>query len=190
MSKKLLAPSTRLFPLPAALVSCVGSDGVPNIITIAWTGVVCSEPPMISISIRPKARHSYPIVKPSNEFVLNIPSASQARTVDWCGMVSGSRVRKFDESGLTPATASAVKAPLIAECPVNVECVVQHRLSLGTHDCFIGEVVAVHADEGILDGDGRISVEAVQPLAFCDGDYWTVGSRVGAYGFSRGRLAD
>ena len=177
-------------PVPTVLVSCIGVDGRPNIITIAWAGIVCSEPPMISISIRPKHRHSYHLVMATNEFVVNIPTQNQLRVTDWCGFVSGSKVDKFAESGLTAAAASKVAPPLIAECPISIECAVRHRLALGTHDCFIGEVVAVHADDSVLDDKGRISVPDVAPIAFCGSTYHSIGEQIGSYGFSRGKLEE
>jgi flavin reductase (DIM6/NTAB) family NADH-FMN oxidoreductase RutF len=189
LAKKELGASTRLFPVPTVLVSCIDTEGSPNIITIAWAGVVCSEPPMLSVSIRPKNRHSYHLVKATNEYVVNIPTTDQLRMTDWCGVVSGSKVKKFEEAGLTAAPATKVKPPLIAECPVNVECVVQHRLSLGAHDAFIGEVVAVHADESVLDEKGRLDMTLCKPIAFCDGGYWSLGELIGTYGFSKGKLS-
>jgi flavin reductase (DIM6/NTAB) family NADH-FMN oxidoreductase RutF len=188
MQKASLGPSVSLYPVPAVLVSCTDGAGRPNIITIAWAGIVCSEPPILSISIRPKHRHSYALVKQSNEFVINIPRQDQLRLTDWCGTVSGKDVDKFEEAGLTAVPASHVRAPLIGECPVNVECVVNHRLALGTHDVFLGEVVAVHADEDMRDDRGRLDMAKVMPIAFCEGAYYAVGERIGSYGFSKGRL--
>jgi len=188
MAKRALPPATKLFPVPTVLVSCVDAEGNANIITIAWVGVVCSEPPILSVSIRPRGRHSYGIVMATNEFVVNIPPAGKVRETDYCGTVSGKNVDKFEAAGLTALPASSVKAPLIAECPVNLECVVRHRLALGTHDVFLAEVVALHADEEALDSKGRLDIAKIAPIAFCDGGYYAMGDLIGTYGFSKGKL--
>ncbi|MFQ6130911.1 MAG: flavin reductase family protein [Armatimonadota bacterium] len=186
MAKKALEPTTTLFPCPAALISCRGPDGPANIITLAWVGVCCSEPPMIGIGIRPH-RHSNPLVRCSGEFVVNIPTSNMAEVVDWCGCVSGADVGKFAGGRLTAVEASEVSAPLIAECPINVECVVRHLLRLGTHDYFIGEVVAVHVEEELLGAGGRIEVARLKPLIYNMPEYWSIGERVGTHGFSAQR---
>jgi flavin reductase (DIM6/NTAB) family NADH-FMN oxidoreductase RutF len=174
-------PTTALYPLPVVLVT-VGAGERANIITIAWTDTVNGEPPMAAVAVR-HARHSYPLLCRTREFVINVPRAAQVETVDLAGIESGARVRKFETYGLTPLAASHVKPPLIAECPINIECAVRHQLELGTHDLFIGEVLAVHYDEEILDGKGKIDVAKLDPFAYVDGGYWTLNRQVGSYGF-------
>ncbi|MEW6661315.1 MAG: flavin reductase family protein [Bacillota bacterium] len=172
-----------MFPVPAVLVSCGSVDYSPNIITIAWTGTMCSEPPMVYVSIRP-GRHSFSIIEATRDFVINIPSASMARAVDLCGTVSGRNVDKFLECGFTPVPATVVKAPLINECPVNIECAVKQVLPLGTHHAFVAEVVAVNIDAAVIDDKGRIDMERLQPYAYCLNEYRQVSSLLGVHGFS------
>lgn len=176
-----LPAKTVLTPLPVVLVSCRDASGRANVMTAAWTGVVCSDPVLVSVSIRP-SRLTHAMIIESQEFVLNVPSATLARAVDVCGVVSGRSGDKFAASGLTPVAASKVRAPLVAECPLSLECRVTQRLSLGAHDVFIGEVVAVQVD----DREGAMSTDALNPLAYCPNDrtYRRIGESVGTYGFS------
>lgn len=183
MGKAIRKPTTMLYPLPAVLVSC-GTGEQANIITLAWVGTVCSEPPMVGISVRPE-RHSYKMIRDLGEFVVNLASAEQARWVDLCGVASGRRKDKWAACGFTPTPASQVQPPLIAQCPVNLECRVRERLPLGTHDLFIGEVVAVHVDESLLDDRGQVEIARLTPFVFFDSAYWRVGERLGGVGFSR-----
>lgn len=183
MTKRILNGTTALYPVPAALITCADGSGQKNIITLAWVGTVCSEPPLVAIGVRP-TRHSYKMIKDSGEFVVNLPRADQVRAADYCGVYSGREVDKFAETGLTPVPASQVKAPLIAECPVALECKVRQVLSLGSHDVFIGEVVAVQADEDVLQGQ-RLDPAKLSPLAYVAGGYWSLGEQVGVHGISR-----
>lgn len=176
-------PWTALFPCPVVLVSSVGSIGKPNIITIAWVGTVCSDPPMLSVSIRP-TRHSCESISGSGEFVLNIPTRTMLKQVDFCGMVSGKTVDKFAETGLTPEPVAKVKAPLIKECPVNIECVVKKQMPLGAHRLFLGEIVQVHVDQDILDESGKIDFNKAVPFVYNGGEYWSLHQKIGLYGFS------
>lgn len=176
-------PSTLLLPLPAALVT-VGAAEDANIIAIAWAGVVNSDPPMVGVSIRP-SRHSYALLEETRELVVNIPRASHVRAVDLAGHISGRDGDKFAACGLTRLPGRRVGVPLIAECPVNLECLVRQQLPLGSHDLFLAEVVAVHCDEEVVDGRGRLLVERLDALVYAHGEYWTLGERVGEYGFSR-----
>lgn len=185
INKITKGPSTVLFPVPTVLVTSRREQGEPDIITIAWTGIMNSEPPLVYISVRPVGRHSYRLIKESGEFVINIPSAGQASVVDYCGMVTGGKVNKFKETGLTPAPALHVKAPLIAECPVNVECRVKQVIPLGSHDVFIGEVLAVHYNKDVLDKKGRPDFEAMQPYGYCSGEYRLISKKIGYYGYSK-----
>lgn len=185
MAKLQIEPRPFLFPIPAVMVSCALPEQKPNIITIAWVGTVCSEPPMVSISIQPR-RYSHSIVWQSREFVVNIPSADQVEAVDYCGLVSGRDEDKFTNCGLTPLPGEKVAAPLIKECPVNLECKVKHILNLGSHDLFIGEIVSIHHDESVMER-GRINLEKVNPLAFAPGQYWDLNSLVAKQGISHGK---
>lgn len=182
MEKK---PATLLYPLPVVLVTTADADGRPNIMTVAWTGVVCSEPPMLSVSIRP-SRYSYGLLKASGEFVVNVPSADHLRQVDYCGMVTGAQVDKFAATGFTPVPASRVRPPLIAECPVNLECEVQQRIELGSHDLFVARIVACHVEDSCLNEKGRLDVARVRPFAYNGAlSYWSVKEELGRYGFSQ-----
>lgn len=176
-------PWTALFPCPVVLVSCVDSESNHNIITLAWVGVACSEPAMLSLGIRPH-RHSYKLIDNSEEFVANIPTRDMLRETDLCGMVSGRDVDKFSETGFTPEPSDKVKPPLIRECPVNIECVVKKNIPLGTHHLFIGEVVRVHVDKGILDDVGKIDFSKVAPFVYNQGEYWSLKDKIGEHGFS------
>ncbi|AZR72456.1 flavin reductase [Anoxybacter fermentans] len=184
MSKKLLKPTTALAPVPVVLVSCCNEAGESNIITIAWVGTLCSEPPLIGIGIR-KSRFSYDMIKETGEFVVNLPSENLVWTTDFCGINSGRNVDKFGELELTPVPGEKVNAPLIGECPVNIECKVTKILELGSHDLFIGEVVAVHAEDDVLDENGRFCMEKAGLIAYGSGNYWSLGRSLGSAGFSK-----
>ncbi|MEW6032464.1 MAG: flavin reductase family protein [Bacillota bacterium] len=184
--KRVLRPGTNLYPLPAVLVSCaaeVGGERRENLITLAWTGIACAEPPMITIAVR-KSRFSHGLIAASREFVVNVPSADMSLAVDLCGSISGRDADKFARAALTPSPAGVVRAPLVAECPVSLECRVRHTYEAGSHDLFVGEIVALQAAETVLDADGKIDVALVDPLAYGGGWYWRLGERLGAYGHS------
>jgi len=181
--KKTVKPTTALYPTPVVLVTCVEGSQRPNIITLAWVGVVCSEPPQIGIAIRP-GRYSHPIIEKTGEFVAAIPSEELLYAVDLCGTVSGRDADKFEKAGLTPEPATKVSPPLIAECPVNMECQVRHKLSLGTHDLFIGEVVAVHVDKAVLNERGIIDFDKAKLISYNNGEYRRVGEMLEQHGFS------
>jgi flavin reductase (DIM6/NTAB) family NADH-FMN oxidoreductase RutF len=171
--------STMLYPIPAVLVTC-GWDR-PNIITLAWVGTVCSDPPAVGIAVRPE-RFSYSLISASGEFVVNLPRADQVAAVDYCGQVSGRDVDKWVACGLTATPANKIRTPLIAECPVALECRTSQQLTLGAHDLFIGEVLAVQVDEGVLNDRGQLDYEKAQPLAYAGGHYFEVGQRLGTFG--------
>lgn len=181
-------PATALSPVPAVLVTVADGSGVSkgkgNLITIAWAGTVCSTPPMLSVAIR-QSRYSHALIQEAREFVVNLPRAAQVEQVDLCGMLSGEETDKWQAAGLTALPAAHVAAPLVAECPVNMECRVRHQLTLGIHDLFIAEIVAVHYDEEILDSRGRVKASQLDPLAFVDGEYWSLKEKVGTYGFAK-----
>lgn len=177
-------PWTALFPCPVVLVTCVDKDGNPNIITLAWVGTVCSEPPIIGLGIRPK-RYSYDLIKNSKQFVVNIPTKNILKESDYCGITSGKNVEKFSATKLTQQKAELVKAPLIKECPVNIECRLKEILQLGVHDLFLGEIVQVHVDDQILDDKGTIDFKKADPFIFNQGEYWSIDKKIGIYGFSK-----
>lgn len=184
MAKIQIKPEPALFPLPVILVTCADKAGKPNIITLAWAGMVCSEPPMLSISIRPH-RYSYGLIKESGEFVVNIPSSDIMRQTDICGTVSGRDADKFSLTGLTPEKAKTVKPPLIKECPVGLECKVKQALALGTHEVFIGEIQAVHIDESVMAPSGGIDYIKAKPFTFNRGEYWSLKDKIGFYGCAK-----
>jgi flavin reductase (DIM6/NTAB) family NADH-FMN oxidoreductase RutF len=175
-------PSPALLPSPVVLLSVAGhGKEKPNIITLAWAGTVCSDPPMLSVAIRP-TRHSHRLVDAAREFVVNVPRAGQLTEVDLAGVWSGAEHDKFKELGLTAMPASRVGAPLIEECPVNIECVVRHQLALGVHDLYIAEIVAVQYDEEVLDSRGHVRTKVLTPISLVEGEYWSLGERIGIYG--------
>lgn len=171
--------STVLYPVPAVLVSCGIQD--PNIITLAWIGTLCSDPPAVGIGVRPE-RFSHHLIAEAGEFVVNLPRADQVDVVDYCGHVSGREVDKWAACGLTPEAAGKVSVPIIAECPVALECVVTQQLTLGSHDLFVGQVLAVQLDESALDDQGRLDYEKALPLAYGGGYYWRLGELLGRFG--------
>ncbi len=182
-NKILLKPSTILFPLPAVMVSC-GNDEINNIITISWTGTICSEPPMCYISVRPE-RFSYHLIKNQMDFVINLTNKELAYATDWCGVKSGRDHHKFTEMGLTPVKSEIVKSPLIAEAPVNIECIVSDIQLLGSHAMFIANVVAVHANASLVnERNGAIDLQKINLIAFSKGHYQVLGESIGTHGFS------
>ena len=185
MAKIIKGPETLLFPLPVVLVSARGKPPLKdNLITIAWAGIICSEPAMLSISVRP-SRYSYGIIKDTKEFGVNIPSVRLAKEVDYCGVTSGKDTDKFTACKFTKFEARSIKAPLVKECPVNIECKVINRTTVGDHDLFLGEVVFVHADEDKIDERGSIITEKLDMLIYITGQYWSVGKYLGKLGFTR-----
>ena len=168
--KKSIGISERMYPNPAVMVSC-SNENIDNIITLAWVGTVCSNPPMISISIRP-SRYSHEIISGSKEFVINIPNEEMIRACDFCGTNSGRNIDKFKELGLTKEKGFIVSSPIIKECPINIECRVKEIIHLGTHDMFIGEVVSVDADEEVVYSDGEIDYERIGMLSYLMNNYF------------------
>lgn len=184
MSKTAFKPGTMIYPLPAVMVSCGDTPDNYNILTIAWTGTICSDPPLCYISVR-KERHSHDLIARTGEFVINLTTEALARATDWCGVKSGRDFNKFKEMHLTPEPAQLVKAPLIAESPLNIECVVTEIKELGSHDMFIAKVIAVDADEKLIDkGTGAFQFNHAQPLAYSHGKYYGLGEKIGGFGFS------
>ncbi len=184
MSKINWKPGTMVYPLPAVMVSCGASPEEYNILTIAWTGTICSNPPMCYISIRP-GRHSYDIIKRTGEFVINLTTSELVRATDWCGVRSGRDYDKFKEMKLTPGKAEKVKAPIIVESPVNIECVVKEIKDLGVHHMFISEVVNIQASERFMDPNtGKFELAAANPIVYIHGGYYQTGKKLGKFGFS------
>ena len=182
MAKVFWKGSTLLAPVAPTMVSC-GSEEKPNIITIAWTGIVNSNPPMTYISVRP-SRYSYDIIKESGEFVINLTPSRLVRQADWCGVKSGRDVDKFKECHLTPGKANQISAPLIEECPINLECKVKNITPLGSHDMFIAEVMAVNVDESLLDEKGTLHLSDADLIAYSHGRYYGLGDFIGKFGYS------
>lgn len=177
-------PGTLIYPLPAVMVSCGDAPENYNIITIGWTGTVCSDPPMCYISVRHE-RHSYDIIKRTGEFVINLTTVDLARATDWCGVRSGRDYNKFKEMHLTPQQGQLVKAPLIAESPLNIECRVRDIRPLGSHDMFLADVVAIDAEDRLIDkSTGAFQLNHAQPLAYSHGKYYSLGEKLGGFGFS------
>mgnify|MGYP002931336873 FL=1 len=183
MGKQSWKPGNMLNPVPAVMVSCADREGKPNIITIAWAGTVCTNPPMVSISVRPE-RYSYPILKETGEFVINLTTKELAFATDYCGVKSGRDVDKFKETGLTREKAEKVKAPMIAEAPVSIECKVKEIRELGSHHMFIAQVAAVHADEKYMDEKNRFDLNRARPIVYSHGEYLGTGKKLGTFGYS------
>ena len=175
-------PGNFLYPIPAVMVSC-GTMEEPNIITVAWTGTICSDPAMVSISVRPE-RYSHDIIKESGEFVINLTTRKLVRACDYCGVVSGRDVDKFAETHLTPEPSNEVSCPGIAESPVSIECKVKQVLSLGSHDMFIAEVVGVSVDSSYIDSKGRFQMNKTDLTCYSHGEYLSLGKKLGSFGFS------
>jgi len=181
--KELWKPGNMLYPLPVVLVSVADKKGRSNLLTIAWTGTICSDPAMVSISVR-KERFSHPIIEETGEFVINLTTEDLAFATDYCGVKCGKDIDKWKETGLTPVSATEVGAPLVKESPVNIECRVAKQLELGTHDMFIAEVVAVHADKQYMDANGKFDLSLAKPLVYSHGTYYTMGNPIGKFGYS------
>ena len=182
--KQSWKPGTMIYPLPAVLISCGESEREYNLFTVAWTGTVCTNPPMCYISVRPE-RHSYEIIKRTGEFVINLTTASLARATDWCGVRSGRDYDKFAEMGLTAEAAAVVKAPIVAESPVSIECRVKQIVPLGSHDMFIADVVNVLVDEEYINPEtGKLELERADMIAYSHGEYFRLGKAIGHFGWS------
>lgn len=183
MAKQRWKPGNMLYPLPAVMVSVRDQSGKDNIITVAWAGTVCTNPPMVSISVRPE-RHSYHMLEESGEFVINLTTEKLCYATDYCGVRSGRDVNKFEEMKLTKAEADLVNAPMIGESPVNLECKVEKVEKLGSHHMFIARVLAVHAEEAYMDRNGRFDLNKAQPMVYSHGEYFGLGKKLGTFGYS------
>lgn len=169
-------------PLPPVMVTCGDAENA-DIVTVAWTGIVCTQPPMTYISLRP-SRYSYGIIKEKGEFVINLTSAQLVRAADWCGNHTGRKVDKFAACHLSREPASHVSSPLLAESPLSLECVVRQVIPLGTHDMFLSEIVGVDVDEALVTPEGRLSISRAHLAAFAHGEYFELGRRIGKFGFA------
>ncbi len=183
MAKQTWKAGNMLYPLPAVMVSLADENGKSNIITVAWAGTVCTNPPMLSISIRPE-RYSYDIIKRTGEFVVNLTTEELAFATDYCGVRSGREVDKFKEMKLTEEKSSQVKAPMIKESPVNIECKVRKIEELGSHHMFIADVAAVNIDEKYLDEKNKFELGKAKPLIYSHGEYYGLGNLLGTFGYS------
>lgn len=183
MAKQQWKPGNMLYPLPAIMVSVRDKQGNDNIITLAWAGTVCTNPPMVSISVKPE-RYSYHMLEESGEFVINLTTEKLCFATDYCGVRSGRDVDKFAEMKLTKIEASEVHAPMIGESPVNIECKLKKIEKLGSHHMFIAEVVAVHADEAYMNEKGRFDLNQAQPIVYSHGEYYSLGEKIGTFGYS------
>lgn len=183
IKKQTWKPGNMLYPLPAIMVSCARPGEKPNIITLAWAGTVCSDPVMVSISVR-KERYSYDILKETGEFVINLTTDKLAYATDFCGVRSGRELDKFKEMKVTAGKASKVSCPVISESPVNLECKIVNTLELGSHTMFIAEVVAVDVSEEYIDENGRFNLNSTGLMTYSHGEYFTLGKKLGKFGYS------
>lgn len=183
MAKITWKPGNMLYPLPAVMVSCADKEGKDNILTIAWTGTTCSDPPMLSISVR-KERYSYHMIEETGEFVVNLTTQALVRAADFCGVRSGKDTDKWKEMHLTREKADIVKAPMIKESPVNIECRVAERKDLGSHVMYQAEVVSVHVDEVYMDEKQKFHLEDAKPIVYSHGTYFSLGKPLGTFGCS------
>ena len=183
MSKQIWKPGNMIYPLPAVLVTCTDGNGNDNVLTIAWTGTVCTDPALAYISVR-KERHSYEMIKNTGEFVINLTTEDLIYATDYCGVRSGKDEDKFKACNLTKESAKDVKAPLIKESPVNIECRVREATDYGTHTMFLADVLNVHADEKYMDETGKFCLEKANPICYSHGTYFTIGQKIGTFGYS------
>lgn len=182
MSKVTWKPGTFLYPLPAVMVSC-GTMEESNIITVAWTGIINTNPAMVYISVRP-TRYSYKLIKEYGEFIINLTTENLAYATDWCGVKTGANVDKFKEMNLTKEHAKYVKCPMIKESPVSVECKVKEIKELGSHHMFIAEVLGINANEEYIDNKGAFDISKCNLIAYSNGNYYSLGKKIGKFGFS------
>lgn len=183
MAKQKWKPGNMLYPLPAVLVSCGDRDGKVNLMTAAWTGTVCSDPPMVYVSVR-KERFSHHMIQETGEYVINLTTEDLARATDFCGVRSGKDMDKFKEMHLTPVFGELEYAPMIAESPVSIECRVKNVMELGSHDMFVAEVTAVYVDERYMDEKGTFHLEKANPLVYSHGQYYGIGKHLGGFGYA------
>ncbi len=182
MSKTIWKPGTFLYPLPVVMVSC-GTMEKSNIITVAWTGILNTNPAMVYISVRP-TRYSYNLIKEQGEFVINLTNKNLVKATDWCGVRSGAKYDKFKEMKLTKEKCEFVKCPRIKESPVSVECKVKEIKELGSHHMFIAEVLSIDADDKYIDKNGAFDISTCDLISYCNGGYYQTGKKLGKFGYS------
>lgn len=182
MTKLTWKPGTMLYPVPAVMISCSNGEA-DNIITVAWAGTICTNPAMVSVSIRP-SRYSYNIIKESGEFIINMPGKNLAFATDFSGVKSGRDIDKFKHLNLTKVMGTKVSVPMIEECPVNIECKVKDIIRLGSHDMFLAEVLAVNVDENLLDENDKLNLDKADLICYSHGEYCMVSKPLGKFGFS------
>lgn len=194
MAKQFWKPGNMLYPLPAVMVSCQGKEddplctkkelaGKPNIITVAWAGTICTNPPMVSISVRPE-RYSYHLIEESGEFVINLTTEALVKATDFCGVRSGRDIDKFKEMKLTPQPSQHINAPGIAESPVNIECKVHEIKPLGSHSMIIADVVGVTIDDTYMTPNGKFELNSANLVTYSHGEYFLLGKKLGTFGYS------
>ena len=183
MGKQRWKPGNMIYPLPAVLITCRDKKGEENVFTVAWTGTVCTNPPMAYISVRP-SRHSYHMLEETGEFAINLTTEDLAFATDYCGVVSGRDVNKFEKCHLHKEEADEISVPLIVESPVNIECRVREKHEYGSHTMFVADVLCVHADEKYMNETGKFELEAANPLAYSHGTYFGLTTPKGTFGYS------
>ena len=184
MKKRIMKGSVVLNPVPVVLVTCRNSEGKDNVFTVAWTGTICSKPPMLSISIRPE-RLSYDYIKETMEFIINLPTKKQTKATDFCGVRSGRQIDKIKEMNFTMVSGEKIETKYIEECPVNIECKVKDIIKLGSHDMFIAEVLCSHIDEDLFDEKDKIHFEKANLITYSHGEYFSISEKpVGKFGYS------
>lgn len=181
-TKEVWKGSVMTSPLPPTLVTC-GTLEKPNVFTVAWTGILCTQPPITYISVRPE-RYSHKMISETGEFVINLPTEKLVKAVDMCGVKSGRNTAKFSLAHITPEKAAEVSAPILAECPVNIECRVRSKTNLGTHDVFVADIVKIDAAKELLDESGRLALDKAELIAYAHGEYFSLGKKLGSFGFS------
>lgn len=183
MEKQDWRPGNMLYPLPAVLVSVADKEGKSNLFTVGWTGTICSDPAMVSISVRP-SRYSYHMIEETGEFVINLTTEELAYATDYCGVKSGRDENKWAGTGLTPVPGTKVSVPYIKESPVNIECRVTQKIRLGTHDMFLAKVEMVHVSTKYMDQKERFHLEQAKPIVYSHGTYYSLGKEIGTFGYS------
>ena len=182
MAKQVWSPGAMLAPLPPALVTCGAGEDI-NVLTIGWTGILCTKPPKTYISVRPE-RHSHHLLEQYGEFTINLPTVSMVRKVDLCGVRSGKDVNKFELCNLTTEPGTAVACPSLADCPINIECRITGKQPLGSHDMFIADIVGISVDDSLMDSSGKLCLDRAGLTAFAHGEYFELGKKIGNFGFS------
>ncbi|WP_125152812.1 flavin reductase family protein [Clostridium rectalis] len=184
MGKVCFKGSAMLNPVPVALITCINSEGKPNVFTVGWIGTACTKPPMITVAIRPE-RLSYKLIKKTKEFVVNLPSKSLVKEVDFCGVRSGNTIDKIKHLKFNLEKCKYIKAPIIKQCPVALECKLKEIIPLGTHDLFLAEVVSIHIEESLIDSKGKFHIEKANLICYSHGEYFPIPQKsIGKFGFS------